>query len=81
MTAIRAKTLRDVLPNIKMTAGMLAHVALAGTEDDESEVMPAAQLWRREDLLERPVIWKLVDKDQFRRPRLILLLGNKKKAR
>lgn len=74
------KTLRNLLPTLRLVAGMLAHVDIAG-KDDSSEVMPAAQLWKRQDLLDRSVMWHRIDRDEFKRPRLILLLGAPKKAR
>lgn len=74
------KILRNLLPTLRLTAGMLAHIDIAG-KDDSSEVMPAAQLWKRQDLLDRSVVWHRIDKDEFKRPRLILLLGSQRKAR
>lgn len=76
----KRKALREVLAEKPITAGMLAHIEFAGKEE-ESTVLPAAQLWKRQDLLDMTVIWSRVDKDEFKRPRMIVLLSQPKKAR
>ncbi len=75
---MKKKTLREELPEIVMTAGMLAHVNIMESED--FEVMPAAQLWKRQDLLDRSVIFRMRDRDEFKRARLILVLGKARKG-
>ncbi len=80
MSGLRKRVLREVLVSVRFEPRMLAHVEISG-EDDKSEILPAAQLWKRQDLLDRFVIWHRVDKDENKNPRMIILLGQTKKAR
>lgn len=78
---MKKQTLRETLPTIRVDSSVLAEVSIAGDEYGTEIIVPIAMLWRKEDLLDRIVIWKRTYKDEFRRDRVIFLLGKERRRK
>ncbi len=76
----KSKTLREDLPLIRLKPGMIAEVNIHGNPD-KKEILPAVQLWKRQDLLNMKVVWRGEDNlPMARRCRLILVLAKPRKG-